>query len=132
MPFYLPTYYLVWASLLFLGKHFVADFVLQTRWIVEGKENREGWLAPLTVHAGIHALATLLIFLALAPDIAWMALVDFAIHFCVDRWKAIVARRLDTTPQRKSFWLLFGIDQTLHHLTDLGFVLAIAVARAAG
>ncbi|MCO6187054.1 DUF3307 domain-containing protein [Rhizobium sp. L1K21] len=115
--------------MLFLAKHFLADFVLQNTWMIVGKEAERRWLVPLVAHAGVHALLTGLIFTALAPKFAVMAmLADFIIHGCIDRIKAVATRRLDVTHTDPMFWWLFGADQLLHNLTHLGFSIAIASA----
>lgn len=117
---------LVAIYLAFLAKHLVCDYFLQTVWMVRGKERRAGWLAPLAAHAGIHAAGTLLIVLAIAPALWWLAAVDFLLHALVDRAKAILTRGTD--PGRPLFWWLFGTDQALHQLTHFGFVLVLLYA----
>lgn len=105
-------------------KHYVADFVLQTDWMARGKERATGWFPPLAAHAGCHAAATLGVALVVAPPLWWLALVDGAIHFSVDRAKSVVARRTGWTPLNVRFWWLLGFDQMLHGLTDIGLVTA--------
>ncbi|KQP49001.1 hypothetical protein ASG40_16235 [Methylobacterium sp. Leaf399] len=105
-------------------KHYLADFLLQTTWMARGKEGARGWLLPLAAHAGCHAGLTLAVALAVAPHLWWLALVDFTIHFAVDRVKAIVGRRTALVPSQAPFWWLMGFDQLLHGLTDLGLVTA--------
>ena len=97
--------------------------------MANGKEQPHGWLKPLLAHVAVHAVATEIIFLALAPLYWWMGLVDFAIHFAIDRCKGLLNRAFDTDPTKTGFWWLIGIDQTLHHLTHIGFALIIAVAK---
>lgn len=108
-----------------IAKHYLADFVLQSDWMARGKERATGWLRPLLAHAGCHALATLLVALAVAPRLWWLALVDYAIHFAVDRAKAVVGRRAGWSPANVRFWWLLGFDQMLHGLTDIGLVAAL-------
>ena len=74
-------------------KHYLADFVLQGDWMARGKERAQGWLVPLTAHAACHATLTLGVALVVVPRLWWLALVDFAIHFSVDRVKSVIARR---------------------------------------
>ncbi|WP_336489335.1 DUF3307 domain-containing protein [Methylobacterium nigriterrae] len=118
----------VWTMAVLAGtmivKHYVADFVLQTDWMARGKEQERGWLLPLCAHVACHALATLGVALVIAPRLWWLALVDFAIHFCIDRVKSVVARRGRWTPAQAQFWWLLGFDQMLHALTDIGLVAA--------
>ena len=129
MPDVISTPWTIAALVIFLVKHLVADFFLQTSWMANGKEQTQGWLAPLTAHVAIHAAATGLIFAALAPAYTWLAAVDFAIHFGIDRAKGLLNRFFGNDVTKTGFWWLLGIDQTLHHLTHLGFALLIAVVK---
>jgi hypothetical protein len=115
-------------SLIFALKHFLADFVLQTSWIAHGKEARAGWLAPLATHAGVHAGMTLAITLSAAPRLWWLAAVDFAVHFVIDRGKTLVGRIGCWTNQDARYWWLLGFDQLLHQITNV--LLAAVVAAA--
>ncbi|GJE43316.1 DUF3307 domain-containing protein [Methylobacterium soli] len=103
-------------------KHYLADFVLQTDWMARGKERAQGWLVPLIAHAACHAALTLGVALVVAPRLWWLALVDFAIHFSIDRVKSVVARKGRWTQADAQFWWLLGFDQMLHGLTDIGLV----------
>jgi hypothetical protein len=123
-----PTWTIA-ALIIFIFKHLVADFFLQTSWMANGKEQPTGWLAPLLAHVAVHAAATAIIFAALAPAYIWVAGVDFAVHFAVDRVKGLLNHFFDNDASKTGFWWLLGIDQTLHHLTHLGFALLIAVVR---
>lgn len=105
-----------------IAKHYIADFILQTDWMARGKERETGWLAPLAAHVACHATATLCVALVVAPRLWWLALVDYAIHFTIDRTKAVLSRRAGWTPANVRFWWLLGFDQMLHGLTDLGLV----------
>ncbi len=114
-------------------KHFVADFVLQTNYM-QGKFRQTGWAAPLALHCLMHALCTLAIVCFVDPSMWWLSLLDFAIHFAMDRIKAsprMLGRyqslcshdRPSATAQQKSgeklYWLSLGFDQYVHHLTNL-------------
>lgn len=117
---------------LFTLKHVVADFLLQTGWMAAGKERADGWAAPLAVHAGIHGLFTLAITLVLAPALFWLAAVDFAVHFAIDRAKSVLGRAFSVAPNSQEFWWLIGLDQMLHQLTHVAFALAVAASSAGG
>jgi hypothetical protein len=112
--------------LLLTVKHVIADFLLQTAWIAKGKDAREGWLVPLTVHCLIHFAIALALIGSLAPRFWWLALLDFVIHFAIDRTKGFTVSRLGLTPEQSPFWWAIGIDQALHHLTDFAWALMIA------
>ncbi len=122
-----PLWAFACLAIVFTTKHFVADFLLQNRWIAIGKEGTSHWGRPLLVHVGLHALATLAIVLAVAPRLWWLAAVDFGIHFCVDRAKCLLAHRGGWTPQDARYWWLLGFDQYLHQLTNIGLAAAIVV-----
>jgi hypothetical protein len=129
VPDVISTSWTAAALIIFLAKHLAADFFLQTSWMANGKEQPKGWFAPLLAHVCVHAVATGLIFAILAPAYIWMAAVDFVIHFAIDRAKGLLNRFFDNDPTKTGFWWLLGIDQTLHHLTHLGFALLIAILR---
>jgi hypothetical protein len=74
--------------ILFQVKHFLADYPLQNNFML-GKF-KPGWdfILPLVAHSGVHALFTLVICLFIAPHFWYLALVDFVVHFVMDRIKA--------------------------------------------
>jgi hypothetical protein len=98
-------------------KHYLADYVLQGRYML-GKFNADWSFAlPLAAHAGVHAAFTLGICLAVQPAVWWLALVDAVSHFIIDRIKAgprWLGRFNDK--QAAPFWWALGLDQTCHHL----------------
>jgi hypothetical protein len=108
-------------------KHFVADFLLQTNWIAHGKERSEGWFAPLAVHVLCHAALTLVIALAIAPRLWWLAPVDLVVHAAIDRGKSVVAHRGGWDPSQGAFWWLIGFDQFLHQATNIALAAAFFV-----
>jgi hypothetical protein len=108
-------------------KHYVADFLLQTTWMVRGKEARAGWLAPLGLHLLCHAGLTLAVALAFKPALWWLALADLAVHGLVDRAKALACRRGGWDPSRREFWWLLGFDQLLHQLTNIALAAAFVM-----
>lgn len=111
--------WLVSLVLVFTAKHLVADFLLQTRWIALGKDSRSDWLRPLAAHVAVHAAGTLAIALAVAPRLWWLALVDLALHFAIDRAKCLAAQWGRWTTQDAPYWWLFGFDQFLHQVTNV-------------
>ncbi len=121
---------LIWAVALFVIKHLLADFLLQTSWMAQGKERIEGWMAPLFAHVVVHASGTLFICLTIAPQLAWLAVVDLAVHGLIDRSKALAQQRYHFKVDQAAYWWLFGTDQTLHHLTHLAFAVWIAAAAS--
>lgn len=104
----------------FQVKHFIADFVLQNVYMLQ--KDRPGWdfALPLSIHAGVHALLTLAVVLWWSPMYWWLAVLDFVVHFGMDRIKAgpkYLGRYSDI--QSKAYWVSFGADQMVHHLTHL-------------
>ncbi len=127
-------------------KHFVADFLLQGRYML-GKF-KPGWdfVIPLSAHCGVHAAFTLLIVLRTRPEYWWLAVVDFAVHFLMDRikagpkylgrYKALSANEMIPIIQKAQvgvldeedkkrvrnnglFWWSLGLDQMVHNLTHI-------------
>jgi hypothetical protein len=121
----LPLADILSVYLLFRLKHFMADYLLQTAWMVRGKEKPEGWMTALFAHAGVHAIGTTAIAAAFAPSVMFLGAVDLFLHAGIDRAKAS-CRRL--TPSQPVFWWVHGIDQEAHHLTHFAYVLAITMA----
>jgi hypothetical protein len=123
----------LWLLIFFQFKHFFADYVLQNVWMLQ--KSRAGWdfVAPLAIHCGVHAALTLAVALYVNSNFWWLAVLDFAVHFTMDRIKAgprYLGRFHD--PHSKAFWVAFGFDQMIHHLTHLyiAWELAANVARA--
>jgi Protein of unknown function (DUF3307) len=121
-----PLGALVGWMLLLTFKHIIADFVLQNSWMAHGKEQKKGWALPLLVHSLIHLAVTMTLILIVAPRFWFIAVIDFAVHFGIDRAKGFCSSRFSMTPEHPWFWTLIGVDQALHHLT--GFGLAIFMA----
>lgn len=81
----------------FQVKHFIADYPLQGKYML-GKFKDKGWIAPLVAHAGVHSLFTFLITYVVISlgnitntrlNLIWqLPLIDFILHFVMDRIKA--------------------------------------------
>ena len=111
---------------LFQIKHFIADFPLQREYML--RKTQQGWdfLMPLATHCFVHGGLTLAIVLFFAPQLWWLALVDFAIHFLMDRIKSgpkYLGRFSDMS--KPGFWNCLGVDQMVHHLTHIGIIWCI-------
>ena len=110
--------------IVFQLKQLGGDYVLQTGWMVHGKA-QPGWgfIFPLSVHVGVHALTTLAIIYIVNPALWFLALFDFALHFIMDRIKASrngLGRYNNI--EKSSYWISYGIDQMVHHLTHYGII----------
>lgn len=105
-----------------IGKHFVCDFLLQHRyqWQNKGKYGHGGGL----LHAAIHAVGTFVVMVWVSLEMGiWTALVDGLIHYHIDWLKAQLGARLNLTYSCRLYWILFGLDQMLHYLTYIGFLM---------
>jgi len=107
-------------------KHLLCDYFFQGRYML-GKFKEEGWELPLTAHAATHLLGTFLIAVCVGaslPVVIAVALLDFGIHFIVDKIKVEASRSTDHS--KPEFWWYLGIDQMAHHLTHY-VIIAILV-----
>ena len=125
---------------LYQTKHFGADFLLQTDYML--KKFSPGWefFWPLATHAGVHAGITFGIVFMTTGSLALSAHLgafDFIMHFFMDRIKASPkwlgryemlskTELQNATPaQKKSnshFWMTLGFDQMVHHLTHYSII----------
>ena len=123
-------------------KHLVADYPLQNRYML-GKFKSSGWVLPLSTHCLVHAVFTLVItyvYICSGPItedrvyLIWqLPLLDFTLHFIMDRvkaspsllgrFKALSKDQMLAGPSKKAlrsntlFWYSLGLDQMVHHLT---------------
>jgi hypothetical protein len=107
-------------------KHFLADYVWQTKYMLR-KTAKKDWQLPLLAHAGFHGALTALVLFPLVGIYAIAyGILDLCIHFLVDLWKA---RYTEKNPFNKKFWIAFGLDQLAHQLTYIAIAfLAITMA----
>jgi hypothetical protein len=110
---------------LLITKHFVVDFLFQSpyQYLNKGTYGHPGGL----LHAGLHALATAMIFLPIPGITVWLALglaaVDGVIHYHVDWAKVAINKEFGWQANTHSeFWILLGFDQFLHYATYIGLV----------
>lgn len=112
----------------FQVKHFLADFPLQTRYML--KKFRPDWafLFPLMAHCFVHAGLTLIICLVVAPHLWFLSLLDFVAHFLMDRIKSgpRYLGRFDDI-QKTVYWIAFGLDQMVHHFTHYVLIIIILI-----
>ena len=104
---------------LFGIKHFICDFILQFPYMLQEK-GTYGAVGGIH-HAAFHGVFTFWILFFLAPQIAiWAAFLDFLAHYHIDWVKQRLSKGL--TPTDRSFWIWFGLDQTLHYLTYIAVI----------
>jgi hypothetical protein len=100
------------------AKHFIADYLLQPRWMIAGKASfaKPGGYA----HVAIHALGSFLV-LTLAgvsgAMIAGLVIAEAVAHYVIDHVKARWSLAHPSDPARKSYWAAHGVDQFMHQLT---------------
>ncbi|HVX82279.1 MAG: DUF3307 domain-containing protein [Devosia sp.] len=104
-------------------KHFVADYLLQTGWMIAGKGSlvRPGGYA----HAGVHvALSAIVLAVARVPPLAIVELLaaEFVIHYAFDFAKVYYGHGVDPDQDAQRFWALHGLDQLFHQLTYAGMI----------
>ncbi|MBY0314985.1 MAG: DUF3307 domain-containing protein [Bdellovibrionales bacterium] len=109
--------------LVFQVKHFLADFCFQNNYML--KKDRVGWnfIYPLATHCGVHGLMTLAICLIFKPSMWWLSVVDFTVHFAMDRFRSSpnYLGRFNNV-HTSVFWRVFGFDQMIHHVTHIFIV----------
>lgn len=72
----------------FQVKHFIADYILQGKYMLGKFSPDWGFFFPLLAHSSVHALFTLGVCLLIAPSLWWLSVIDLVIHFIMDRIKA--------------------------------------------
>lgn len=103
---------------LFAVKHFIADFVLQSNWMVaqKGRYGQPGGIVHAVVHMG-GSIPALMVLGAGPWLMAVLVLGEGVVHYHLDYLKERVSRHLGLGAGDKGFWVLLGADQALHHLT---------------
>ena len=99
------------------------DFPLQSEYML-GKLSRNDWRMPLTWHSGYHAFGTFLVIFPLyGVGIAFkLSVIDFVLHFIIDRIKAMYNIIVSPGINDPRFWNALGADQMAHQLTMLYLV----------
>lgn len=103
--------------IVFQLKHFLADYPLQGKYMLGKFKDGWDWVIPLLAHSSVHFIFTLMICSIVNPSLWWLALVDFVIHFSMDRIKAGKNFLGRFKIEDKRFWWSLGFDQMVHHLT---------------
>lgn len=134
---YIETSWMI-AITVFSIKHFIADFVLQTDYMLGKFKAPPYCFKPLAAHCGVHALFTaILLFVPVALDPlylsnVWLLIVlvsvyDFITHFMVDIAKAQYTRIKKLTPAYKSYWVAIGIDQMGHLILSIPMIMLMSL-----
>ncbi len=124
--------------ILFQLKHLLADYPLQTKYML-GKFKDKGWELPLLAHVAVHAAFTFVIALHYVDvkKSLCFAMIDGFIHFVMDRvkaspkmlgrFKSLTAETAPTATKEQwrsnnLFWWSIGFDQMVHHLTHYAII----------
>jgi len=117
---------LILITLLFT-KHFVVDFILQTKfqWSNKGTYGHPGGI----LHAALHGIGTWCCFVWYAPMAAlYLSFLDAVIHYHIDWAKMNLNASMGWKPDNSEyFWWLLGADQFLHALTYIGLVAMVTL-----
>lgn len=113
---------LITLLLLLQVKHFVIDFLLQTKyqWSNKGTYGHPGGL----LHASLHGVGTLLcIAIVDLPSAIILMMADMIVHYHIDWAKMNINLKMNWTPvNSEKFWWLLGFDQFLHQVTYVGMI----------
>lgn len=109
-------------------KHLVADFVLQSAYILNNRKiyGHPGGLLHVAIHL-TGSLAGLLIIGCDPGTILILLLAEAVIHYHIDWTKDNFMAAKAWTPKDAKYWYLLGLDQFLHQITYLGMVYYLSV-----
>jgi len=104
-------------------KHFLADFPLQTPYMLGKGKSGTDWILPLIAHCLVHASLSALIIGIYRPEMIWIVSIEFLAHFIIDRLKVLYKLPVGQWPAEvrgqylAKYYTAFGIDQLAHQLT---------------
>lgn len=110
-------------------KHFAADYLLQSVWMIRGKGSL--FHPGGYVHALIHAALSAALLQMFGLDAAWIAAIfvgELALHYAIDFTKAHINDGGAGGPRPRYFWAMHGADQLAHHLTYAAILWLFAAA----
>jgi len=91
--------------LIILTVHYVADFILQSDWMAQGKSKK---MLPLSIHIAIYTACLCLI------DVRWGLLNGF-VHMVVDFFTSRASSYFWNKGQRHNSFNVIGFDQLIHY-----------------
>ncbi len=100
------------------AKHMFADYFLQTKMMLDGRETYIHFGRFL--HAGVHAVGSLLVFAVIGAPLVFtlpLILAEWVVHYHIDWLKGRYTAVQKLTPADAAFWRAAGVDQALHQLT---------------
>ncbi len=109
--------------IVFQLKHFAADYIFQYNYMLRKVSPKWDFIGPLALHCAVHGVLTLGICLYYKPQLWWLGVADFTIHFFLDRLRSgpnYLGRYKDI--HQSIFWWILGADQMFHHLTHIWII----------
>ena len=104
-------------------KHMLGDYFLQTRMMLDGRE-QYAHLGRF-LHAGVHAAGSFIAFLLIGAPVVFivpLVLAEWAVHFHIDWWKGRHTSDQKITPADAGYWRASGVDQALHQLPYIAMI----------
>lgn len=97
---------------LLILKHFIVDFILQTKyqWANKSKFLHPGGI----LHASLHGVFSYFILFNIN-----LSLFDAISHYFIDFFKSNIIKKFNLNSNDYIFWVLTGFDQFLHYLVYL-------------
>lgn len=108
-------------------KHTLADFFLQTpyQYLNKGRYGHMGGI----LHALIHCVLTLPVYILLAPSGPLLAAIifigEFILHYHIDWLKEQFLRWRNLDQTKPAFWYALGLDQLAHTATYIAILALI-------
>jgi len=117
---------LVVLVLLFQIKHLLADFVLQSSWMVlnKGIYGHPGGIAHSATHAAMTVPVLIWTPLSIGAVLG-IAAGEFVLHYHIDWIKDQALKWAGYGPTEKGYWVLMGLDQFAHQATYVGILSVI-------
>jgi hypothetical protein len=101
--------------LIMLATHYVADFIVQTRWQAENKSHR---LDALAKHVATYTLVLVVVSVILFGPIGGLyAAVNGVLHFATDYFTSKWSAQFYVAKNWRWFWYVIGFDQLIHQVT---------------
>jgi hypothetical protein len=120
-------------AMIYQVKHFLADYVFKNAYMLKKGNPDWSFLKPLFAHCAVHGGFTFIvaiIFLHAFQAALALAAFDIVLHFIMDRLKAApkyLGRYHPSTNSHQNhlYWVAFGFDQMVHHMTHIVIVGAL-------
>jgi hypothetical protein len=117
----MDNYTLLMIMTSFIVKHFVVDFLLQTKYQYANKHilGHPGGL----LHSWLHSVVTIIIIGHFFPVFDYkiltaIGLFDFVLHYVTDWLKMNINIKMNWKADNSPFfWWLMGLDQLIHYMT---------------